>query len=161
MVSVGLSVVCAALLYLLTSLATRSDMPINRAETVPTALGTLELATTLQEPAVFQAASEAPLFHSDRRPFLGPASVSSGDEFSDNDESAAPFELKGVVIAGGIARASLASIGGGAPVWIARGGTHEGWTLANVQPSKVILAKGEYRTTLELYPSKVNEYPEN
>lgn len=160
-VSILLGAFCALLLYGLAILTTggtaraASPFPATAALTAP------ELpALTLASADDTSAAAEKPLFHVDRKPFTGRSAAAAGKDSDADTSGVAPFTLKGVLLADGMARASLSSNSGGDIRWVNRGDAIDGWKLVQVAPGNVVLARGDYRTTLALYPARAGYSPE-
>ena len=151
-VSAILAGICAFLLLILTLLTTgsvgKSDTPVLvRPSLVAPAIPAL---TALPERE--RASAEKPLFHPDRKPV---SDAATGSETGAGDAATvAPFRLKGVVMANGMARASLMRDVEGDIEWVNRGQVIDGWTLESVRSDRVTLSRGEYRTTLLLYPDR-------
>jgi len=59
-----------------------------------------------------------------------------------------------VVLANGMARASLQRNVEGDIEWVNLGNSIDGWTLESVRADRVALSRGEFRTTLLLYPGR-------
>lgn len=153
LVSLILAGVCAILLLALTLLTTgsvgKSDAPV----LVRPSLAAPDLPALATLPDRERASADKPLFHPDRRP-IADASASAGAASGAETATVAPFRLKGIVMANGTARASLARDADGDIQWVNRGNTIDGWTLESVRSDRVVMSRGEHRTTLLLYPDR-------
>lgn len=151
LVSAILAGICAILLLALTLLTTgsvgKSDAPV----LVRPSLAAPDLPALATLPDRERASADKPLFHPDRRPI---ADASAGAASGTETATVAPFRLKGIVMANGTARASLARDGDGDIQWVSRGNTIDGWTLESVRSDRVVMSRGEHRTTLLLYPDR-------
>lgn len=107
-----------------------------------------------------QAAAEKPLFHVDRKPFVGRLLASTEPGFIDADATVAPFTLKGVLLSETLARASLQSAHSGEMRWVNRGETIDGWTLSTITSTQIVLTRNEHKTTLKLYPARTGQTPD-
>lgn len=153
-ISILLGGVCAGLLFVLTLLTT-GNLPQPESQIPPgPALEPPEMPVLMQVSAEATASADKPLFHVDRKPYQDrrTATETAGTRLSDTSE--APFTLKGVLLSDGMARASLYSNTDGDIRWINRGDAIDGWQLVQVRPANVVLARGEHRTTLALYPAR-------
>ncbi|MBA3067969.1 MAG: hypothetical protein FP825_05740 [Hyphomonas sp.] len=143
--------VCGLLLLGLTLLSTgamsRVEMP---AEVRPT-LTPPEMPALTASADRARASAEKPLFHPNRQPFAAESTSGAG---SGAELTEAPFQLKGVVLANGMARASLQRNVEGDIEWVNLGNSIDGWTLESVRADRVALSRGEFRTTLLLYPGR-------
>ena len=149
-VAATLAGICALLLLALTLLTTGAGSRIEAPGVVRPALTAPEMPALTQAPDRDRASAEKPLFHPDRRPEQ--AEAAAGSLAAEATE--APFALKGVLIANGTARASLLRNVEGDIQWVNRGSTIDGWKLESVRSDRVELSRGEYRTTLLLYPER-------
>ncbi len=153
LVSAVLAGICAILLLALTLLTTGS---VGRSEPpafVRPTLSAPDLPALASLPERERTSAEKPLFHPDRKPH-DDTSAASGNARSAEAATVAPFRLKGVVIANGMARASLMRDVEGDIEWVNRGNVIDGWTLESVRSDRVVLSRGEYRTALLLYPDR-------
>jgi hypothetical protein len=150
-VAATLAGVCALLLLALTLLTTGAGARVEAPDIVRPSLTAPEMPALSSTPDRDRASSEMPLFHADRRP--GPAEAADGSSLA-AEATEAPFVLKGVLIANGTARASLLRNVEGDIQWVKRGNTIDGWELESVRSDRVELSRGEYRTTLLLYPAQ-------
>lgn len=150
LVTVMAACVCAALIFGLTMLSSKSRQEITTPE--PVVIATLD-APKPPSQASGQisnvALAERPLFHKDRRPFTGGVTPTS---FSPEPTNASHIKLKGVIRRGGTARAYVELIGGGEPVWLRTGETLAGWTLKQVSDDGVVLSDGARNISLKLHP---------
>lgn len=151
-VSAFLAGICALLLLTLTLLTTGSVGKSEAPALIRPSLSAPVLPALSALPERERASAEKPLFHPDRKPILDAASA--GIAGSDDTATVAPFRLKGVVMANGMARASLMRDVEGDIEWVNRGHVIDGWTLETVRSDRVTLSRGEYRTTLLLYPDR-------
>ncbi len=151
-VAAMLAGLCAFLLLALTLLTTGSASRIDTPDIVrPTLTPPAMPALTLPGDRA-RASAEKPMFHPNRKPIA--AELSPGADGGASEATEAPFILKGVVIANGTARASLMRNVEGDIQWVKRGNTIDGWELESVRSDRVELSRGEYRTTLHLYPER-------
>lgn len=148
-VSMILAGVCAFLLLVLTLLTTGAGSKVEDAGIVRPTLAAPDMPAMAAIPDRARTSADKPLFHSDRRP-----QNAAVDEDSSVDATVAPFQLKGVVLANGMARASLLRNVEGDIQWVNRGNEIDGWTLESVRSDRVVLSRGEYKTTLLLYPDR-------
>lgn len=158
--SLFLGVACGALLLCLALLtAGPSTEFLPRTSALPS-LAAPELppiSAALQED---RAAADKPLFHVDRKPFVGRLLAADEPGFIDEDATVAPFALKGVLLSDSLARASLHSNHSGERRWVNRGETIDGWTLSSITASQIILTRNEHQTTLKLYPTRTGATPD-
>lgn len=152
-VSAFLAGICAILLLALTLLTTGSVGKVDTPVLVRPTLAAPDLPALASLPDRERASAEKPLFHPDRKPHPD-ASAASGADGSADMATVAPFRLKGVVIANGMARASLMRDVEGDIEWVNQGNEIDGWTLDSVRADRVTLSRGEHRTTLLLYPDR-------
>ena len=151
-VAAMLAGLCAFLLLALTLLTTGSASRVDTPGSVrPTLTPPAIPALTLPGDRA-RASAEKPMFHQDRKPFL--SEPADGAEGAGSNATEAPFVLKGIVIANGTARASLLRNVEGDIQWVSRGTTIDGWKLESVRSNRVELSRGEFRTTLLLYPER-------
>lgn len=151
-VSAILAGICAILLLALTLLTTGSVGKSDAPALVRPTLAAPELPTLTSLPDRERASADKPLFHPDRNPHRAAADTSAAS--AAETATVAPFRLKGVVMANGMARASLMRDVEGDIEWVNRGSEIDGWTLESVRSDRVVLSRGEYRTTLLLYPDR-------
>ena len=151
-VSAILAGICAFLLLTLTFLTTGSVSKAEAPILVRPSLAAPAIPALTALPERERASAEKPLFHPDRKPVLSAADAAAAG--SDDAPTAAPFRLKGVVMANGMARASLLRDVEGDIEWVNRGQVIDGWTLDSVRSDRVVLSRGELRTTLLLYPDR-------
>lgn len=151
MVTATLAGVCALLLLGLTLLTTGAISGIDAGGPVRPALAAPEMPALTMPGDRARAYAEKPMFHPDRKPFASEltSGAGGGAEFTE-----APFVLKGVILANGMARASLLRNVEGDMQWVGRGKTIDGWVLESVRSDRVELSRGEHRTVLHLYPER-------
>lgn len=158
-VSVLLGAVCAALLFVLTLLTTGNLTRAGASIAPGPALSAPALPAVSFAAAEDTAAADKPLFHVDRKPFEDRRTAAAARaDLADTAE--APFTLKGVLLSDGMARASLYSNTDGDIRWVNRGDAIDGWKLVQVRPANVVLARGDYRTTLALHPVRAGTMPD-
>lgn len=150
-VAAVLAGVCALLLLALTLLTMGSASRIDRPALIRPTLSAPEMPAISLGASRDRASAEKPMFHADRKPFAEALTTETG---AAADLTEAPFVLKGIVLANGIARASLMRNVEGDIQWVNRGTTIDGWKLESVRSNRVELSRGEYRTTLHLYPER-------
>lgn len=150
-VAAALAGLCGLLLLGLTLLTTGAMSRIETPDVVRPTLSPPEMPAMTAQSDRTRISAEKPLFHPNRKPFA--AELTSGSD-AGAELTEAPFELKGVVLANGTARASLRRNVDGDMEWVSRGNTIDGWTLESVRSDRVVLSRGEYRTTLHLYPER-------
>ncbi len=150
-VAAVLAGICGLLLLGLTLLTTGAMSRIETPDIVRPTLTPPEMPAITMSADRSRTSAEKPLFHPDRKPFA--AELTSGAEGA-AELTEAPFQLKGVVLANGMARASLRRNVEGDIEWVSRGNTIDGWMLESVRSDRVVLSRGEYRTTLLLYPER-------
>lgn len=150
-VAATLAGICALLLLALTLLTTGTGSRIDAPDIVRPTLTPPDMPALTRAPDRDRASAEKPLFHPDRRPRASDSDAAGG---AGAELTEAPFQLKGIVLANGTARASLLRNVEGDIQWVNRGSTIDGWKLESVRSDRVELSRGEYRTTLLLYPDR-------
>lgn len=158
--SMFLGASCAALLFCLALLTTGPSAEFLQRNSVLPSLAAPSLPAFSAAAPEDRAAAEKPLFHVDRKPFVGRLIAASEPGFIDEDATVAPFTLKGVLLSDSLARASLYSNSSGEVRWINRGEIIDGWKLVSVNSAQIVLARNEHRTTLKLYPARTGQKPE-
>lgn len=143
---------CAVLLLALTLLTTGSASRIETPDIVRATLSAPDMPALALTSDRARASADKPLFHPDRKPHG--SGLTADGEADGSGETEAPFILKGVVLANGMARASLMRTVEGDIQWVNRGKAIDGWTLVSVRSDRVELTRGEFRTTLLLYPER-------
>lgn len=149
-VAATLAGICALLLLALTLLTTGTGSRVAAPDIVRPTLTPPAMPALTTAPDRVRASAEKPLFHPDRKPHASTAEASGAAA----ELTEAPFQLKGIVLANGTARASLQRNVEGDIQWVNRGNTIDGWKLESVRSDRVELSRGEYRTTLLLYPER-------
>lgn len=151
-ITATLAGICALLLIALALLTTGSFARVDSPDLVRPTLSAPDLPAVTLVSDRSRTSAELPMFHPDRKPIAKPAVPGALSNAADLTE--APFQLKGVLIANGMARASLLRNIEGDIQWVSRGNEIDGWTLESVQPDRVELSREKYRTTLLLYPER-------
>jgi hypothetical protein len=151
MVSASLAGLCIFLVIALTLLTTGAFSRIETPDRIAPSLTPPQMPALTLPGDRARASADKPMFHPDRKPFASEltAGANGASEFTE-----APFVLKGVILANGMARASLFRNVEGDIQWVNRGASIDGWELESVRSDRVELARGEYRTVLLLYPER-------
>ena len=101
-----------------------------------------------------EEAIRRPVFHRERSPIDDPgkAPVAIADAPPDTDQAAGPpaFELRGVVIVDGAARAGLLPPGTSELTWVTRGQDINGWTVESITANAVNLKSGDETATISI-----------
>ena len=152
-ISALLGAFCAALLLSLawlTAGASEKPFPAGTAKASLSPPGLPEIARLDSQTG---AAAEKPLFHVDRKPFLGGKPDPEGTGAPANTDATA-FLLKGVLVSDTLERASIAHTPTGESRWVNRGEIFQGWTLVSVEPAEILLVRDGEEDALSLYPGR-------
>lgn len=131
--------------------------------TDPAALSSAESSEPMEMPAIPPAAGPVlmseealrrPVFHRDRAPIDDPGAApaaAAADQTESGPASGPPaFELRGVVIMDGIARAGLLPPGTSELTWVTKGQDINGWTVEAVTDSAVRLRSGDETAVISI-----------
>lgn len=153
-ISLLLGIFCASLLACLAWLtASASETPAPsgpvEASLSPPRLPAL---TEVTDQATGMAA-EKPLFHVDRKPFLG-GPAAAEETVAEEAGNVSAFILRGVLVSDTLERASIAAAAAGKAQWVNRGEVFQGWTLVSVEAEEILLVRDGEQTTLSLRPGR-------
>ena len=154
--TLALGAACLVLAFLLINLTQGGLSAVRTAGTAAPALSPPANPPFLTPAAYSSMARDNPLFHPDRRSVENAALATGAETAGPNADSEPPFQLKGIVLTNGTARASLLNNSDGEIIWVDRGSVIDGWQLVQVRSNSVVLSRGEHRKSLRLHQQRTN-----